>query len=159
MQRLKKFSKFTRGAKRKSLRLAREKVRNKLSAARKRLRADAPVTAIRLVADGEIAIGIRRGLFGHPGTVMLRVDDAAIVGCVEDRSELAKLVNNVGLLVVSQLFGHNLAEGVEGLGASVAKWAGINLEALKREAEADDAQETPAAPVVVPEPVADAPVL
>lgn len=128
-----------RDAKRKQKRLALERARNELSTARKRLRTDAPITALRLEAKGEIVIGVRRGLFGHPNDVVLRVDDTSIVGCVEDRAELAKLVNNVGLLVVSQLFRHDLAEGVDGLGKSIATWAGIDLDKLAAEAAADDA--------------------
>lgn len=109
-----------------------------IGAVRKRLRADAPVTAVRRVAEGEIAIGIRRGLFGHPGTVLLRINDASIVGCVEDKAELAKFVNNVGLLVTAQLFKHSLADGIEDLGKSIAKWAGIDLEALAKAAAEED---------------------
>lgn len=121
-------------------RIAGEALRAQLGRARKHLRADAPVIAIRRVQQGEIAIGIRRGLFGHPGTVLLRVDDASIVGCTEDNTELAKLVNNIGLLVAAQLFGHDLTKGVEGLGKSIATWAGIDLEALAK-AAADDTDE------------------
>lgn len=108
-----------------------------VSRQRKRMRADLAVTALRREIDGEIVIGVRKGLFGHPGTVILRVDDASLVGCVEDREELAKLVNNVGILAVSQLFNHNLAEGIEGLAKTIVRWAGIDLEALKAEAEQD----------------------
>lgn len=121
----------------KAKRLAGEAVRAQLGRARKKLRADAPVTAIRRAMQGEIVIGVRKGLFGHPGTVILKIDDASLVGCVEDRAELAKLVNNVGLLVVAQLFRHDLTQGIEGLAKTIVAWAGIDLEALQKAAEED----------------------
>ena len=128
----------------------REKTRaaKQISVARRHLRADAPVIALRREAAGEIVIGVRRGLFGHPGTVVLRVDDVSIAGIAEDNTELAKFVNNVGLLTVAQLFGHNLAEGLEGLGKAVAKWAGLDLEALAREdaAESESCQVATSSP-------------
>lgn len=138
--------KMKRSALRKQKRLATEEVSRQIGRARKRLRSDAPVVALRRAIDGEVVIGIRRGLFGHPGTVLLRVDDASIVGCVEDKAELGKLVNNVGLLVTAALFKHNLAEGVDGLAKSIARWAGIDLEALAKEAAEEAAPAEPTTP-------------
>lgn len=103
----------------------------------KQMRTDLHLVMVRDVMGQKVSIGVRRGLFGHPAGVILHVDDASIVGCVEDTAELAKFVNNLGILAASQLFGHNLAEGIEGLGKTMAKWAGIDLEALAKAAEAD----------------------
>lgn len=137
-KRHKKVSPHNRGAKKKARRLEAERKRNVISTNMRRHRADVSITAMRLDSEGEVVIGVRYGLFGHPRNVMLRIDDEALVGCVEDRAELAKLVNNVGILVTSQLFGHNLAEGIEKLGETVALWAGIDLDKLRAEAAASE---------------------
>lgn len=135
--------------KRKTQRLEHQRRVNQLSAARKRLRADVGVVAMRLVQEEELVFFVRRGLFGHKNNVLLRVNDIELAGCAEDPSELAKLVNNVGILVVSQMFGHNLAEGVTTLGKTVAAWAGIDLTGLHAEAAAE---EQPALPAPTEEP-------
>lgn len=118
-------------------RLAGEAVRAQLGAARKKLKTTTQLVAIRRTSQGETIIGVQKGLFGHPGTVILRIDDASLVGCVEDRAELAKLVNNVGILAVSQLFRHDLSQGVEGLAKTIVAWAGIDLDKLAEAALED----------------------
>lgn len=127
--------------KQKAKRLAHTQLMNEISTTARKLRADASLVAVRRVMQGDVIIGVRKGLFGHPNPVMLRLDDASIAGCAEDKTELAKFVNNMGLLVVSQMFNHNLAEGIEKLGESIARWAGIDLEAL-RKAAAEEAAAT-----------------
>lgn len=124
---------------------------NVLAAVKRKLRSDVSITALRLERDEEVVVGVREGLFGHPRTTLLRLDDIAIAGAAEDVGELAKLVNNVGILVTSQLFGHNLAEGLQDLGKSIARWAGIDIEALKKaDAEESAPPAEPATTIEVP---------
>lgn len=148
----------SRDAKRKRKRLALRAVTSAVGKARKRLRSDAPVIAVRRSQQEEIVIGVRRGLFGHPGTVILKIDDLSIAGMSEDVGELAKFINNVGLLTVAQLFKHDLTQGINGLAQSIASWAGIDLEALKKAAEEEAAtSNTPQAEVLpeTPESISD----
>jgi hypothetical protein len=143
----------SRDAKRKAKRLATKALTNLVGAARRRLRTDAPVVAVRRGKDREIVIGVRKGLMGHPGTVILRIDDVSIAGMQEDVAELAKFINNVGLLTVAQLFRHDLAQGIDGLAKSIATWAGVDLEALKATADAESGDtSTPQAEVPAPTP-------
>lgn len=120
----------SRDAKRKRKRLATEAARNVLTKARRSLRADVNLIALNRPSDDEVLIGVRQGVFGHPGNVLLRVDYTSVVGCVEDKAELGKLVNNLGILALSQLIGYNLAEGLDNFGKAFANWAQIDLEEL-----------------------------
>lgn len=135
-----------RDVKRKGLRLLREASRNIVAGRVKKSRADAHVVALRRKpprlrgedeTPGEVVLGMRTGLFGHPTTTVLRVKDEAIVGAVEDNKELGELVSQVGLLTLAALFNYNLAWGPDGLPKAMAKWAGIDVEALKKAAAAE----------------------
>lgn len=140
----------------KAKRLAHTEAMNVVSRATKKLRADTSLTVVRRVADESIVVGVRKGTFGHPGTVILRVDDLSLAGMIEEKAELAKFINNVGLLAVSQLFNYNLAEGLDGLGKHLAKWAGIDVDALLKAAAEDAADDD--APPSQPEPALETPV-
>ena len=128
-----------RTAKRKQRRLKNEKASAELRQGIKKLRADAALVALR--SNGEIIVGVRRGHFGHPSSPILRIQDEEIVGATEDVKELGAIATKLGVLALSQLFGYELAYGSEGLAKQIAKWAHIDVEALKKEIadEAGDA--------------------
>jgi hypothetical protein len=86
-------------------------------------------------APGEVVFGVRTGLFGHPTTTVLRIQEERIAGAVEDASELGEVVTQLGLLTLGALLNFNLAEGPEELARAFARWAGIDLAQLRREAE------------------------
>jgi hypothetical protein len=93
---------------------------------------------------GQSVFGVRTGLFGHPTTTVLRVQDEKVVGAVEDVRELAEIATQVGLLTLGALLKYNLAGGPEGLAKALALWCGIDLEKLAREAEAADLEKVKA---------------
>jgi hypothetical protein len=149
-----------RDVKRKGLRLLRQASRNLLVEKVRKTRADAKVVAIRQQPPklrgeeqepGGILFGMRTGLLGHPTTTVLKVPDEKLVGCMEEdkneaRKELTELVTQVGLLTLAALFNYNLAWGPDGLAKAIVKWAGIDVEALRKAAEAEAADEAAKAP-------------
>lgn len=129
----------SRERKRKATRLAREAKHNELTRAVRRLRADANIVLLR--EDGEVVVVPRRGLFGHARAPVFRIPDEQVVGAVEDLSELGGICTKLGVMVLAQLVGHNLAYGSDGLARALVKWAGIDLEALKKEIADERADE------------------
>jgi hypothetical protein len=95
----------------------------------KKVARHANVTAIR--NNEETVFGMRTGLFGHPTTTVLRIADEKVVGAIEDPSELGEIVTQLGMLTAAALFNYNLAFGTEGLAEAMAKWAGIDVAALR----------------------------
>jgi len=93
-------------------------------------RRDTRITSQYVPADGSIVISVARGWTGA-GEVLYRLESEKLAGIVEDRKELAVLINNLGLLVLAQLTGFNLAETLEELPKAIAKWGHIDVEALK----------------------------
>jgi hypothetical protein len=146
-----------RQVRQKGLRLLREASRNILAEKVKASRATANVVALRRLPPkqrgeegiyqppGEVVFGMRTGLFGHPTTTVLRVKDETIVGANEEgddgRKELGEIVTQLGLLTAAALFNYNLAWGPDGLAKAMAKWAGIDVEALRKAAEEEAAAE------------------
>lgn len=133
-----------RQVKRKARRLAHEQLMNIVRKEVKHNRTWANVVALRREknADGpETVFGMRTGLFGHPTTTVLRLPDEKLVGAVEDHKELGEIVTQLGLLTMAALFNYNLALGPDGLAKAVCKWARIDLEALKKQAEEEAARE------------------
>lgn len=128
-----------RSAKRKARRQEHAKQVGKLQAAYKSRRADLNIIMVR--GEDEVVLGVRRGLFGHCRAPILRMTHEEIVGAVEDSKELGSLVTKLGVLALSQLLGYNLAYGTEDMGKAFAKWAKVDLEALKK-AEEDEISET-----------------
>lgn len=141
----------SRDAKRKAARLERERQRNVLGRVVKGLRADIQVAALSKPSEEKVVFGVVTGTYGSPGAVSLSISHESVVGINESNEELGTLVTNLGLLVLSALVRHNLAEGVDGLPKKLAAFAHVDLEALKREAESD-AQEQPVPPSAEPEP-------
>lgn len=99
-------------------------------------RRDTRITSQYIPKDGSMVISVARGWTGA-GEVLYRIDAEKLAGAIEDRKELAVIVNNLGLLVLAQLSGFNLADTLEGLPKSLAQWAHIDVAALVK----DDAQE------------------
>lgn len=99
-------------------------------------RRDTRITSQYIPADGSIVIGVARGWTGA-GEVLYRLEAEKLAGMLEDRKELAAVVNNLGLLVLAQLSGFNLAESLDELPKALAQWAHIDIKALMK----DDAQE------------------
>lgn len=124
-----------RETRRKVNRLAVEKKRNKIAKLVKHLRADLNVVMMR--GDQEVILAPRLGLFGHANAPVYRLGDEEIAGACEDVIELGGICTKLGLMCLAQLVGHNLAYGSDGLAKQFAKWAGIDLEALKKAADAD----------------------
>lgn len=99
-------------------------------------RRDSRITSTYSPETGEILIGVARGFTGA-GEVLYRIDAEKLAGAVEDRAELAVIVNNLGLLVLAQLTGFNLAESLEELPKALAKWAHIDIKALRAAEDRD----------------------
>ncbi len=139
-----------RDKKRKALRLDREQRRVEFTKKVHAGRANAQIVAIRQAAPrlrgeapapGQVVFGMRTGLFGHPTQQVLRIQDEKIAGACENMSELGEIVSQIGILTLGALVNYNLAEGPEGLAKALAKWAAIDLEALRKEAEESDIAE------------------
>ena len=124
---------------RKANRLAREKKMNELRKDVKHNRADSNIVLLRDEAGDELIVAVRRGLFGHDRAPIIRVSAEEIAGACEDVKELGGIATKVGVMVLAQLTGHHLSYGAEGLAKALAKFARIDLDALKKEAEASDA--------------------
>jgi hypothetical protein len=99
-------------------------------------RRDSRITSQYIPADGSVVISVARGWTGS-GEVLYRLEAEKIAGALEDRKELAVIVNNLGLLLLAQLTGFNLADSLDKLPAAMAEWAHIDVKSLKQ----DDAQE------------------
>ena len=137
-----------RDKKRKGLRLQRKLARNVLTTKLRSDRAFANVVAIRqgprfsrdtaTETPGQIVFGMRTGLFGHPTTTVLRIPYDQIVGATEDMKEMGEIVTKLGLLTLGALLNYNLTGGPEGMAKALAEWAEIDLEALRKEAAADE---------------------
>jgi hypothetical protein len=125
-------SKKRRKNKAKSLRLERARKMNELRKDVKRNKSDTNIVLMR--GDEELVIAVRRGLFGHDCSPILRVTADEIVGAVEDVKELGGIATKVGVMVLAQLTGHHLSYGAEGLAKALASFAQIDLEALAKEA-------------------------
>lgn len=139
-----------RDKKRKLKRLKLAEDRAKVLAAFNPTRSHANIMAIRVPGHpgpegephlGEVVFGVRTGQYGHPTTTVLRIEAERIAGAVEDGSELGEVVTQLGLLTLAALLRFNLAEGPDELARRFAKWAGIDLSKLKKEAEQEAAAE------------------
>lgn len=130
----------SRDAKRKLQRLQAEK------ATRASLSAVLPSYAdcnLRMIVDKEdrVLIGLRRGEWGHTNPVILPISPETIVGATEDAKEFATILTQLGMLTLSTLLKYDLADGPEKMAKALAKFAKIDLEALKTEAEESDLDE------------------
>lgn len=103
-------------------------------------RRESRVVSQYIPADGSIVIGVAKGWTGS-GEVLYRLEAEKLAGAIEDRKELAVIVNNLGLLVLAQLCQFNLAENLTELPKALAKWAHIDMKALKAEDEKDQIAE------------------
>jgi hypothetical protein len=139
-----------RDKRRKGLRLKRAARLQALTTRAKSNRATAEVVALnqrpaRVRGDeqptGQIVFGMRTGLFGHPTTTVLRVPDEQIAGAVEDMNEMGEIVTKIGLLTLGALLNYNLAGGPEGMAVAFARWAGLDLEALKKASDEEQLAE------------------
>lgn len=95
-------------------------------------RQDTRITSQFIPQDGSIVISVARGWTGA-GEVLYRIDAEKLAGAIEDRKELAVIVNNLGLLVLAQLCGFNLADTLEAMPKALAQWAHIDVKALLRD--------------------------
>lgn len=95
-------------------------------------RRDSRITSQYNPTNGEMLIGVARGYTGG-GEVLYRIDAEKLAGALEDRKELAVIVNNLGLLVLAQLCGFNLAESLDDLPKAMAVWGHIDIKALKQD--------------------------
>ena len=124
-----------RDQRKKGQRLARRALTETIKRLETNQRTYANVVCIR--RDGNLLFGMRTGLFGHPTTTTLKVEDEKIVGAVEDTKELGEIVTQLGLLTLGALVNYNLAWGPEGLAKALARWAHIDLSELEAKAEAE----------------------
>lgn len=102
-------------------------------------RRDCRLTSQYVPDDGSIVIGVAKGGVSGAGEVMYRLESEKLAGAIEDRKELAVIVNNLGLLALSALCGFNLAESLEELPKSLAKWGHIDVAALTAEDKTEEA--------------------
>lgn len=126
--------------KRKALRLKNEAKRLRLA---KRARAKQGDVNLRSLAlDDKVIIGVRRGLIGHQRGVVLSVSHEDIVGGIENPSEFGGVCTKLGLLTLAALLGVSVAEGPDFLAKELARFAQIDLDALKKELADEAASET-----------------
>jgi hypothetical protein len=97
-------------------------------------RRDSRITSQYIPDTGDILIGVARGITGG-GEILYRIEPEKLAGAIEDRKELAVIVNNLGLLVLAQLSGFNLAESLDDLPRALAKWGHIEKEFDAAQAE------------------------
>jgi hypothetical protein len=97
-------------------------------------RRDSRITSQYIPDTGDILIGVARGFTGG-GEILYRIEPEKLAGAIEDRRELAVIVNNLGLLVLAQLSGFNLAESLDDLPRALAKWGHIEKEFDAAQAE------------------------
>jgi hypothetical protein len=90
-------------------------------------RQDSRITSQYIPETGDIVIGVARGFTGA-GEVLYRLTPEVLAGAIEDRKELAVIVNNLGLLVLAQLSGFNLAESLDDLPRALARWGHMEKE-------------------------------
>jgi hypothetical protein len=90
-------------------------------------RQDSRITSQYIPDTGDIVIGVARGFTGA-GEVLYKLTPEVLAGAIEDRRELAVIVNNLGLLVLAQLSGFNLAESLDDLPRALAKWGHMEKE-------------------------------
>jgi hypothetical protein len=90
-------------------------------------RQDSRITSQFIPDTGDIVIGVARGFTGA-GEVLYKLTPEVLAGAIEDRKELAVIVNNLGLLVLAQLSGFNLAESLDDLPRALAKWGHMEKE-------------------------------
>lgn len=102
-------------------------------------RRDTRITSQYIPADGSIVISVARGWTGA-GEILYRLEAEKLAGAIEDRKELAVIVNNLGLLVLAQLSGFNLADSLDELPKALAEWGHIDVKALTDAEEADNIQ-------------------
>lgn len=101
-------------------------------------RCDVQVVSVVDPVSGDIHIGTRRGAFGGNDEVLYTAKAEDIAGACEDVSELAKLINNLGMLVLAKLTGFDLVEGKpEEWPAAIARWAHLDLQGLQAADEAE----------------------
>lgn len=98
-------------------------------------RRDSRITSQYIPESGDIVIGVARGFTGS-GEVLYRIGAEKLAGAIEDRKELAVIVNNLGLLVLAQLCGFNLAESLDELPKALAAWGHIDVKTLIEDDEA-----------------------
>jgi hypothetical protein len=99
-------------------------------------RRDTRITSQYIPKDGSMVISVARGFTGA-GEVLYRIDAEKLAGAIEDRKELAVIVNNLGLLVLAQLCGFNLADSLDEIPKALAQWAHIDVKQLVQ----DDTEE------------------
>lgn len=124
--------------------LARRSARAALERLGKPERRSVTLTSAYLPGTGQVVLDVTRGAFGGSNGVLYKLDETVLAGAIEHTRELAVVINNVGLLVLSQLIGFTLGDSLEGLPAAIAKWAHIDVAELKRLAaeEAEDEART-----------------
>jgi hypothetical protein len=148
-------SKMRRKNKQKAKRLERETKMNELRKLVAHSREDAQIVLMK--GDDEVVFAVRRGLFGHDRAPVFRVSHEDVVGAVEDTTQLGGLCTKLGVMVLAQLTGHHLSRGVDDLAKALAKWAGIDLAELTKEAEVADAADGGGTPGVPAGPAGDVP--
>ncbi len=84
-----------------------------------------------------MTIGVRRGVFASHSSIALNVTHDDLIGAIDDPQELGNVVVKLGILGFAGLINYNLAYGVEGLPEAAARWAGIDVDALKADAKPD----------------------
>jgi hypothetical protein len=97
-------------------------------------RQDSRITSQYVPDTGDIVIGVARGFTGA-GEVLYKLTPEVLAGAIEDRRELAVIVNNLGLLVLAQLSGFNLAESLDDLPRALAKWGHMEKEFTEAQRE------------------------
>lgn len=102
-------------------------------------RQDSRITSQFIPETGDIVIGVARGFTGA-GEVLYKLTPEVLAGAIEDRKELAVIVNNLGLLVLAQLSGFNLAESLDDLPRALAKWGHMEKEFDEAQAERQKAE-------------------
>ena len=122
------------------LRFERRQAKDKVTGLFKRTRGHVQILA--QAGDGmgnpQIAVGVKRGLLGHPRPhPMITITEDELVAALDSTKELAPVLTKIGIVVLSQLTGFSLAEGPDALVEHVARWAGVDVKGLREQAKKD----------------------
>ncbi len=91
--------------------------------------------AVQNPGNDKLTVGIRSGLYASRGNIALDISHDALIDALDDPQKLGDVVAKIGILAFAGLIGYNLAYGVDGLPDAAARWAGIDVDALRADAD------------------------
>lgn len=105
------------------------------------VRNDCHIVSVLDQMTGKMHFGVRRGAFGGSDEVGITLNPEDLAGAIENVAEMAKLINNLGIMVMAKLIDFDLARLAgepELWPKQFAQWAHIDVEALLKEAAEEE---------------------